>query len=108
MNDYMKVIIEALKQWANKRFAILEKKINNKVDSVNGMTGDVVINIPKIPEQVQSDWSQTDETAVDFIKNKPDETDALVLAMELGFIDSVTTAADGSIYTDENGVVYTI
>lgn len=39
--------------------------INYPVTSVNGQTGDVVID-------VQSDWEQTDETAVDFIKNKPD------------------------------------
>lgn len=37
------------------------------VISVNGMTGDVVIDIP---EQVQSDWSQNDITKSDHIKNR--------------------------------------
>lgn len=43
-------------------------EINYPVTSVNGQTGDVQINIP---EQVQSDWTQTDETATNYIKNKP-------------------------------------
>lgn len=30
-----------------------------------------LVNTPEIPVQVQSDWTQTDSTAVDFIKNKP-------------------------------------
>jgi len=65
------------------------------VNSVNGMTGDVVLdaenvgalpddtplfsgdyndltNKPTIPDaQIQSDWNQSDNTKVDFIKNKP-------------------------------------
>lgn len=36
-------------------------------------TGDYddLINTPTIPEQIQSDWNQSDTTAKDFIKNKP-------------------------------------
>lgn len=30
-----------------------------------------LVNTPEIPVQVQSNWTQTDPTAVDFIKNKP-------------------------------------
>lgn len=56
---------------------------------------------------VQSDWNQTDESAVDFIKNKPDESDALALLAEVGFVEPVADA-DGSIYTDENGNIYTL
>ena len=61
------------------------------VYSVNGMTGDVQINIPQLPENIvtsvngmtgdvvidaggssaQSDWNQNDESALDYIKNKP-------------------------------------
>jgi hypothetical protein len=78
MNNYMKVIIEAIKQWVNRQLIVLDEKINNKVDSVdgkvlstndytneekeklagieagatrttvNGQTGDVVIEIPDI------------------------------------------------------------
>jgi len=39
------------------------------VTSVNGMTGDVTIQTGGTQEQ--SDWTQTDTTAVDYIKNKP-------------------------------------
>ena len=59
------------------------------------------------PLDVQSDWKQTDETAMDFIKNKPDENDALAILAETGFIDPVT-AADGSVFTDSNGALYSL
>ena len=56
---------------------------------------------------IQADWNQTDESAKDFIKNKPNENDALALLAETGFIDPVT-AVDGSVFTDSNGVLYTL
>ena len=56
---------------------------------------------------LQSDWNQTDEKSHDFIKNKPDEIDALEIVAEMGLVDPVS-AEDGSIYTDENGVLYTL
>ena len=71
------------------------------VTSVNGMTGNVVIDIP---EQVQADWNQTDETAADYIKNKPEiATDDEIIEM-LAQIDMipVVTDSDGSILSDEN------
>lgn len=43
-----------------------------------------------------------------FIKDKPDKSDAVALAIELGFIDAVATASDGSIYTDETGNIFTL
>jgi hypothetical protein len=36
MNDYMKVIVNALKQWVNRQLTVLDGKINNKVESVEG------------------------------------------------------------------------
>lgn len=59
------------------------------------------------PLDVQADWKQTDETAMDFIKNKPNEDDALALLAETGFIDPVA-AADGSVFTDSNGALYSL
>lgn len=43
------------------------------VTSVNGQTGDVTLNIPDggTGTSVQSDWNQNNETASDYIKNKP-------------------------------------
>ena len=58
-------------------------------------------------EFVQSDWNQTDETAMDFIKNKPDEEDALAILSEMNFVNPVM-ASDGSVFTDNNGALYTI
>lgn len=59
------------------------------------------------PLDVQADWKQTDETAMDFIKNKPNENDALELAIETGLIDP-RAASDGAIFTDKNGVIYSL
>lgn len=48
---------------------------------------------------VQADWDQTNELATDFIKNKPDVSDAIELIMETGlaeplFYDDDTVLAD--------------
>jgi len=59
------------------------------------------------PLDVQADWKQTDETAMDFIKNKPNEDDALALLAETGIIDPIT-AADGSVFTDSDGALYSL
>ena len=67
-----------------------------------------VIDLPfSIPEQVQADWNQEDETASNYIKNKPEieESDAIELVAEIGLV-SPAAADDGAIYTDENGDVY--
>lgn len=58
----------------------------------------------------QSDWLQADETASDFIKNKPvemTEDDALELLAELSVVEPVTNE-NGAIYTNENGAIFTI
>lgn len=57
---------------------------------------------------VQSDWNQNDETANDYIKNKPQiatDDDIIDFLAELGEITPVA-ALDGSIYTDnQNRIV---
>ena len=61
-------------------------------------------------EQVQPDWSQADEAASDFIKNKPvemTEDDALELLAELSVVEPVTNE-NGAIYTNENGAIYVL
>lgn len=73
---------------------------------------DTIARVDDIP---QTDWNQNDISAPDFIKNKPDvvlrseieEQDAFILAVETGLI-SPTAAEDGSIYTDENGALYSL
>ena len=53
------------------------------------------------------DWDQTDEAQADFIKNKPNEDDALAILLEMGFINPVV-ASDGSVFTDNNGALYSL
>lgn len=70
--------------------------------------GDGINNVNVLPFVIiQPNWDQNDNTQLDYIKNKPDENDALELVSELGLVEPVL-AEDGSIYTDENGVLYTI
>ena len=49
----------------------------------------------------QADWSQTDETAPDYIKNKPTDNDILAELIEADLLAAVTT--NNKILTDNNG-----
>lgn len=42
------------------------------IETVNNVSGILHGEIENIPEQQQADWDQTDNTQVDYIKNKPD------------------------------------
>lgn len=54
-----------------------------------------------------ADWNETDENSLSYIKNKPYEVDALEIVTELGLVSPVE-AEDGSVYTDENGALYSL
>ena len=80
---------------------LLSTKADTSSLSTVATTGDYddLLNTPTIPAaQVQSDWSQSDNTQVDFIKNKPTiPTDAELLPISSSdatntkdYIDSVT------------------
>lgn len=56
---------------------------------------------------VQPDWKQEDEEAIDFIKNKPTKEDAFALLMEMDFIEPVA-AEDGSLWVDSNGAIFSL
>lgn len=59
-------------------------------------------------EPVQPDWNQTDETAFDFIKNKPVEAtdeDILTWLNEESIVEPMTSAS-GEIYTAQNNEIY--
>ena len=63
----------------------------------------------EITDTPQPDWNQTDETALDFIKNNPveeTEDDALEMLFDMGII--VPAVDDGAILTDENGNILVI
>lgn len=56
----------------------------------------------------QSDWAQEDETAVDFIKNKPDiEAAVMDVLLALG-LAPVLLDADGSVLTENDGTLLLI
>ena len=86
-------------------------KLNRKVDKIDGKglsTNDFTNeDKEKLNNIMQSDWSQTDETKMDFIKNKPNENDALALLVEMGLI-TPAVAADGTIFVDNEGAIYTL
>lgn len=93
------------------RTEILEQinNVDTKVNEVSALVGDTSVS-DQIDEALlnsQADWDQTDSTKPDYIKNKPDENDALELVSEMGLAEPVF-AEDGSVYTDENGVLYTL
>lgn len=56
---------------------------------------------------LQADWNEENQDNVSFIKNKPTADDALALLAEVGMIDPIVDA-NGSIYTEENNVIYTL
>lgn len=56
---------------------------------------------------IQADWNENDETAIDYIKNKPNENNAIRLAIETELISPVATAS-GEILTDNNSTVITM
>lgn len=74
----------ATEQWAQQQasslYTSIQGWVNNQGYAVSADLADVattgdyddLLNKPTIPQaQIQSDWNQTDSSAVDFIKNKP-------------------------------------
>jgi hypothetical protein len=55
---------------------------------------------------VQSDLNETNPESMAFIKNKPTENDALVLATEMGLIAPAINE-NGVVLTNENGKILT-
>ena len=79
-------------------------------DEVNTVSGELVNvvcavssvlqdEIDNIPPQVQSDWAQDDDTQVDYIKNKPTETE-LVAGQNIGLFAEGTTLTICASATD--------
>ena len=58
----------------------------------------------------KADWNQIDETAIDYIKNKPDEMtsdDVVDMFMDLELMAPMVNE-DGLILTDNNGAILTL
>ena len=84
-------------------------EVDDKVEAVSTLVGGIAVS-DQINEALlnsQADWDQTDNTKPDYIKNKPDEEDAVVLLMEMNLVDPVVDE-NGFVYTDENGAMFTI
>ena len=80
----------------------------------------VVSNLPFSNDVIQqditnitdskADWNQIDETAIDYIKNKPDEMtsdDVVDMFMDLELMAPMVNE-DGLILTDNNGAILTL
>lgn len=89
--------------------ALAIKADQTALDELSTLVGDTAVSeqITTAITNSVADWSQTDESAPDYIKNKPDENDAMELVAEMGLVSPIA-ADDGSVYTDENGVLYTL
>lgn len=85
------------------------KEVDNKVIAVSNLVGNESVSnqISEALLNSQADWNQIDNTQPDFIKNKPDEDDAIELLIEMNIVEPVVSE-NGSIYTDENDAIYTI
>ena len=67
--------------------------------------GDGETNVNNLPflNAVQSDWKQTDENAIDFIKNKPNKEDALIVATETGLVDPIVDKESMAVLMNNDG-----
>lgn len=75
-----------------------------KFDSDGNLITGTYAKINDIPEQIQIDWSQTDETAKDFIKNKPTFSAGEGLAIEQKENDiKIKLDTDGVLILDGGG-----
>lgn len=87
-------------------------EVKNEVDELSSFVGDTTVSeqINAALDSSKSDWNQTNEAAFDYIKNKPliaTDADTLDFLSEMSYVTPVANA-DGSIYANEQGQVYTI
>lgn len=80
--------------------------VDEKVSEVSALVGDTAVSeqISDAIENSVADWSQTDETAVDFIKNKPEiaTDDEIIEMLTQEDMFPVVTDSDGAILADES------
>lgn len=80
-----------------------EQIYNNVVTSVNGQTGDVTLDVSGgAGTSIQSDWNQNDETASDYIKNRPGGYEKQV---SINIDTDIVAGMEGLIVTD-NACLY--
>ena len=67
------------------------------INSVSAVSSVLEQEIQDIPEQVQSDWAQTNTSAVDYIKNKPEETTVEFTDLVAGNNITITASGDNTV-----------
>lgn len=67
------------------------------INSVSAATAVLEQEIQDIPEQVQSDWTQTNASAVDYIKNKPEEEAVEFTDLVAGNNISITASGSSTV-----------
>ena len=77
------------------------------VEGLKTLVGDIAVSeqIDTAIQKSVADWSQTDTTAVDYIKNKPDiatDEEIVELLMQVDMLPAITDS-DGSVLSDEDG-----
>lgn len=78
---------------------VIQADIDNKVEELQQLITDS-----------KADWNQIDETAIDYIKNKPDEMtsdDVVDMLMDLELMTPMVNE-NGAILTDNNGAILTL
>ena len=81
---------------------IIISKLNSKVTTVNGASPDDNGNV-EVQAGVQSDWNQNDETAIDYVKNRPFYTGDTVETLLCDVCEEMTSA--GVDWIDYNGMM---
>jgi len=82
----------------------IENEISEVVNTVCAVSSVLQEEIDNIPEQVQSDWEQDDDTQKDYIKNKPD----LDVYATKSDVTAVSSVLDNKIDTVETEIINTV
>ena len=96
--------IYATKDEVSTATSTIENEITEVVNTVCAVSSVLQEEIDNIPEQVQSDWEQDDDTQKDYIKNKPD----LDVYATKSDVTAVSSVLDNKIDTVETEIINTV
>lgn len=96
--------IYATKDEVSTATSTIENEISEVVNIVCAVSSVLQEEIDNIPEQVQSDWEQDDDTQKDYIKNKPD----LDVYATKSDVTAVSSVLDNKIDTVETEIINTV
>lgn len=105
--DYkgLKYVLESLN-------TVIDASLENKADKEHSHAVADITDLQTILDELnmkaskQADWSQTDETAPDYIKNKPDSIIALEALAETNIAKPAYN--NNMLYTNNNGSIYVL